>query len=127
MKEQDLEIIKSRTLFLKEGDKSSEIILVDPCNGDMYFTFELKYIEDIVSAKTKLSIKDEHHAELVIDTTPNGITKPENVIELGTYGAENRPLYIGFVIQPQIANSSEHNVIITFYTRKEVKDGIEEN
>ena len=67
MKEQDLEIIKSRTLFLKEGDKSSEIILVDPCNGDMYFTFELKYIEDIVSAKTKLSIKDEHHAELVKD------------------------------------------------------------
>lgn len=123
MNEQDLEIIKSRSLFLKNGERSSEVVLVDPDGGDMFFTFELRYAEDKNKGKTRLRAIDAHHAEFIIDTLPEAITKPADFIEIGTYGVLNKPLYLGFVVQPQIAQSGEHNVIITFYTRKEVGDG----
>jgi|GEM_PF-1832883 len=123
MTEKDLEIIKSRPLFLKNGERSGEVVLVDPDGGDMFFTFELHYAEDKNEGKTRFRALDAHHAEFVIDTLPDAITKPEDFIEIGTYGASSKPLYMGFVVQPQIAQSGEHNVIITFYTRKEVGDG----
>lgn len=127
MTEQDLEIIKSRPLFLKNGERSSEVVLVDPDGGDMFFTFELRYAEDKNKGKTRLRAIDAHHAEFIIDTLPEAITKPADFIEIGTYGVLNKPLYMGFVVQPQIAQSGEHNVIITFYTRKEVGDGAAPN
>ena len=120
MKEQDLEIIKSRTLVLKNEEKSGSVILVDPIGGDMFLTFELKYIGEQSAGKTSLSSTDPHHADIVIEIRPNSITKPKELIKLGTYG-EDAPLYLGFVVQPQIAG--EHNVIITFYKEKEVTDG----
>lgn len=87
----------------------------------MYFTFELRYTDDKTSGKTRINVIDSHHAQLIIDTLPNAVTKPDRFIELGTFGPGNRPLYIGFVVQPHIGN--EHNVLITFYTRKEEKHG----
>ena len=123
MTEQDLEIIKSRPLFLKNGERSSEVILADPEGGNMFFTFELRYAQNKDTGKTRFRVLDSHHAEFVIDTLPEAITKPADFIEIGTYGALNKPLYLGFVVLPQIAQRGEHNVIITFYTRKEVGDG----
>lgn len=123
-REQDFEVIKSRTLVLKSGEPSSEVILTDPQGGDMYFTFRLDYIHDSGSGDTRLTATDSHHALVEIQTRPNAITKPSEYLELGTYG-NGKPLYLGFVVQPQIAQSGEHNVIITFYTRKEVDNGSE--
>lgn len=122
MTEQDLEVIKSRTLVLKCNERSSDIVLVDPTGGDMYFTFELKYVTEECNGTTQLTATDPYHADVVIDTRPNAITKPNGFIHLGTYGY-GRPLYLGFVVQPQIGQSGEHNVIVTFYTGKEVNDG----
>ena len=78
---QELDIIKSRTLVLKNNIPSGEVILTDPSEGDMYFTF------------------------------------------VGTYGPDHKELFLGFVVQPQLANSGQHNVIITFYTGKEAHHG----
>lgn len=39
MSEQMLELIKTRTIFLKEGQTSGEVVLVDEVGGNMYFTF----------------------------------------------------------------------------------------
>ena len=116
-------VIKSRTLVLKNGEKSSEVMLADFDGGNMYFTFELRYVENEEAGKTRFSPIDAHHANFLIDTLPNAITKPNSIIEIGTYGKNNTRLFVGYVVQPQIANSGEHNVVITFYTGKEGANG----
>ncbi|MDE6096316.1 MAG: hypothetical protein K2G52_09010 [Muribaculaceae bacterium] len=120
---QDLDVIKSRTLFMKQGLHSGEVLLVDPDGGDMYFTFELRYTAEGSAGSTRFSSRDSHHADVIIDTRPNAITEPSEPIRIGTYGADNKPLYLGFVVQPQIGDTGLHNVIVTFYTGKEVSDG----
>lgn len=122
MKEQDLENIKSRQLFLKPGQKSSEVVLADP-TGDMYFTFELNYINDNMQGTTKWSSKGSYSGEFKIDTRPNSVTKPISPIKVGTYGKENKSLYVGFVVMPQIPQTGEHEVTVTFYLGKEDRNG----
>lgn len=52
MKEEELTIIKSRPLVLKNGERSSEIVLADNTgDGDMFFTFEIRYVYDIKEAQ----------------------------------------------------------------------------
>lgn len=119
---QNLDVIKSRTLFLKKNVPSSEVVLVDPSEGDMYFTFELRYIAQGEKAETRFTSRDAFHADVVIDTRPNAITEPDEPIRIGEYGPERKPLYLGFVVQPQLAQSGQHNVIVTFYTGKEEKN-----
>lgn len=113
---EDLEVIKTRTFFLKEGERSEKILLVDPA-GDMHFTFKLHYTDGKTN-ETTFTVANPHLAEFVIDTTPNGITRPLQPIEIGTYGEDEKPLFLGFVVQPQIIQSGEHQVLITFYTGK---------
>ncbi|MDE6227684.1 MAG: hypothetical protein K2M63_09235 [Muribaculaceae bacterium] len=120
---QELDIIKSRTLFLKNNIASGEVILSDPDGGDMYFTFRLRYIDPDTEAKTTLTSVDQFHATVEIDVRPNAIIETEEPLPIGTYGKDNKPLYLGIVVQPQIANSGQHNVIITFYTGKEAENG----
>ena len=115
----DLDVIKSRTLFLRKNEPSGEVILVDPAEGDMYFTFELRYIDPDQKAQTRFTSRDAFHADVVIETRPNAITEPDEPIRFGNYGPDHKPLYLGFVVQPQIAQSGQHNVIVTFYTGKE--------
>lgn len=126
MKEQNLEIIKDRTLVLKQGETSNELKLVDPHGDDMFLTFELKYISGEGAGFTRIKAPDSQHANIIIETRPNAVTEPEDYIELGTY-SDGTPLYIGFVVQPQIAQSGLHNVIITFYKGKEVTNGANNN
>lgn len=119
MKESDLTIIKSRSLVLKNGERSSEIVLVDSeGDGDMYFTFELQYVNDASNGTTQMKVKDHSHADFTIGIMPNAFTRPSDFIRIGTYGVDRKPLYLGFVVQPQIGDSGEHNVIVTFYTNK---------
>lgn len=119
MKEEDLTIIKSRPLVLKNGERSSEIVLADNSgDGDMFFTFEIRYVNDVKEGQTTVTVKDKFHASFVIGVMPNAFTRPSDFIRIGSYGAEKKPLYLGFVVQPQIAESGEHNVIVTFYTSK---------
>lgn len=120
---QDLDIIKSRTLVLRVNTPSGEVILTDPAGGDMYFTFELRYTNPNEESKTNLVSHDAYHATVTIDTRPNAITEPEEPIRVGNYGPANKPLYLGFVVQPQIGQSGQHTVIITFYTAKEGNNG----
>lgn len=126
MKEQNLEIIKDGTLVLKQGEVSNELKLVDPQGDDMFLTFELKYISREETAFTRIKTTDPQHANIIIETRPNAVTEPSEYIELGTY-SDGAPLYIGFVVQPQIAQSGLHNVIVTFYKGKEVKNGANNN
>lgn len=123
MTTQDLDVIKSRTLVLKKNIPSAEVILVDPFEGDMYFTFEIRYAEQGEKASTTFTSRDAFHADVVIDTRPNAITEPDKPIRIGNYGKDHKPLFLGFVVQPQIADSGQHNVIVTFYTGKEVRNG----
>lgn len=123
MREQDLTVIKSRTLMLKNGVRSSEVLLADPKGGDSYLTFELKHVGENDPGITDWTVTDSHHAAFIIDVRPNAITRPVAPICIGIYGANNVSLYLGFVVQPQIGDTGEHEVTITFYTGKEVTDG----
>lgn len=112
---EDLEVIKTRTFFLRAEEWSEKILLADP-TGDMHFTFKLHYANK--TNETTFNVLNPHLAEFVIDTTPNGITKPLHPIAIGTYGENDKPLFISFVVQPQIIQSGEHQVLVTFYTGK---------
>lgn len=118
MNKEDFEKLKDYHLSLKIGEKSPELVLEDLGNETMYFTFELRYIDNIALGKTTLSSVDDTHAELIIETTSNAITKPEKYIEIGTYGSDERPLYIDFIVQPQISETKEHDITIIFYIKK---------
>lgn len=118
MNRKDFEKIKDYHLNLKIGEKSPELVLEDPGNETMYFTFELRYVDNITLGKTSLSATDSFHAEFIIETTPNAITKPNEYIEIGTYGSDEKNLFIDFTVQPEISNTREHEITITFYTKK---------
>lgn len=122
MKKTELEIIKDGTLVLRQGEKSNEVKIDDPNGENMYLSFELRYINDDEHGHTRVNAIDAQHANLVIDTKPNAIVEPTENIKLGTYN-DGTPLYLYFVVQPQIGQSGQHNVVITFLKEKEVKDG----
>lgn len=118
MSEQNLELINSFSLFLKNGEISSEVRLSDPEDGDSYLTFLLRHIDNSVAGSTNFEVIDIKHAKFLIDVRPHSITRPSTPILIGTYGKDNRPMYLNFVIQPQIANTGEHEVTVSLYLSK---------
>lgn len=120
MGEQSLELIKTRTLFLKEGQTSGEIVLVDSNegDGDMYFTFRLEYIKDDSKGETKFDVIDDHHASMIIETKPYSFTQLDKPLEIGTY-QKSRKLYIGVAVEPCInCEEGQHRVTVSFYTNR---------
>lgn len=121
MKEQSYEVIKTRTFFLKEGQISDEIVLVDNNggDGDMYFTFRLEYIKDEdKEGNTTFNVKDEHHASMIIETKPYSFTRFGKPLEIGTYQKIHK-LYIGVTVEPCInCEEGQHRVTVTFYTNR---------
>ena len=116
-KNQVLEIVKTRNIFLKEGQVSDEIVLVDSIGeGDMYFTFCLKYIPEEIEGRTYFNVKDEFHVDVVIETKPNAHTRLESPYLLGTY-AKDKDLLVNIVVKPREADDT-HDVTILFYVNK---------
>lgn len=122
MDEKDLVVIKSRTLTLKERVSSDEVVLTDPVEGDMYFTFELFYIPDDYKGKIRYLPSDDFHAKFEIDTYPTAVTEIASPARIGTY-QEKYALYCTIVVEEQTPQTGNHNVIITFLRGKEVLDG----
>lgn len=114
--EQRLKIVKTRNIFLKEGEISDKIVLVDNIGGDMYFTFCLKYIPDEEKGRTHFNIKDPFHVDVVVETKPNAHTKLENPYLLGTY-EKDKDLLINIFVKPREANDA-HDVTVVFYINK---------
>lgn len=113
--ERNLEIVNTRSLFLKEGVFSDEIMLADADgDGNMYFRFRLKYISGDASGETSFDIKDAFHADVTIETAPNAATKLPRPYYLGTYG-KDKDLLLNFYVQPRGAEGL-HSVTVTFYT-----------
>lgn len=117
MSEQNLELIKTRTLFLKEGVKSGEIVLVDDIGGNMFFSFLLKYVHEGTEGKTQFQVLDDFHAMVTIETRPSAITKLKEPLEIGTY-QQSKVLYLDVVVEPCTALGEDHNVTISFYINK---------
>ena len=112
---QNLELIETRTLFLKRGQPSSDIVLKDDIGGDMYFSLTLEYIGDNEHGKTSLDITDGHHASLTVETRPAAITRLTEPYAIGTY-RDGKTLYLDFTVKPSTAG--EHEVNVSFYTNK---------
>ena len=115
---ENFEIIKTRNLYLENDKPSDEIVLADQDgDGDMYFTFSLKYVDRNEQLKTHFSTKDDHHADFVIETKPNTVTMLNQPISIGNYGKDKKELFVNFVVKPCDA-SKLHNVTITFSIKK---------
>lgn len=119
MCEQNYEIIKTRNISLKAGEPSDEIVLVDKeGSGDMYFTFCLQYLNGKDNGQTQFNVKDSHHADFIIETTPYAITGLPKPVQIGTYGPSKIDLYLNFKISPRAITDGTHDVNIIFYTKK---------
>lgn len=123
MNKQDLIVIKNRTLILKNGEASDEVVLTDPIGGDMYFRFKIVYIPEDTEGKIRYIPSDDFHATIEIDTCPAAVTENISPARIGTY--ENKyPLYFDVVVEQQTPQTERHNVIVTFLRGKEETDGV---
>ncbi len=113
MDRQDLNLIKTRTLFLTEGVTSSEIVLKDDVGGDMYFKVKIEYVEED-ERSTDFSVTDPFHADVTIKTTPDSFTRLNEPQNIGKYG--DKELFFDFLVEPWISEEDGHKVTISFYT-----------
>lgn len=111
MSRENLELIKSRTIFLKENEFSSDIVLVGDNDGDMFFKFRLYYSDNSKGA-AQFDAKDEHHAMFMIATKPNAMTALVEPLEIGTY--QGRILYIDINIEPCQVQGGPHRLTVNF-------------
>ncbi len=118
MSEQSLDLIKTRTVFLKEGELSGEIVLIDDAEGDMYFSILLQYVKNDKDGETNFEVIDGHHATLTIETRPFAFTKMNEPLEIGTY-QNGKKLYLDIIVEPSLALGEAHRVTVNFYTNKE--------
>ena len=117
MSEQQLELIKTVTLFLNEGIPSGDVVLDDKAGGDIYLTFALRYSDDSAVSKSTFNADDEHHAQVTIHTRPGATTRFASPTLIGTYGS-SKDLYLHVVVEPKIEGAG-HRTTIIFYTNKE--------
>lgn len=111
----DLDILKNREVEIKINKWSNEVILDDE-NGNMYFRFYLNLVSEESKANISIEVKDEYHADISIASLPNSIAKSSDPMEIGTYGSDNKKLYIGFSITPPVViGETDYIVKITFY------------
>lgn len=123
MNKQDLIVLKSRTLVLKNREISDEVVLTDPKGGDAFFRFEIIYISDEAEGKVRFLPSDDRHAKIEIDTTPLAVAAGTHFpIRIGTY-EDKYPLFFEIVVQEQTPQTETHNVIVTFLRGKESSDG----
>jgi hypothetical protein len=118
MCEQNLEIIKTRDIFLKNGEKSDVVLLKDPEGVvDMHFTFCLKYVGDNVQTQTHYKVADKSSADFIIETRPNSYTELKQPFRIGTFGKEEKGLFINFKVYP-CDESNTHHMYLSFLTSK---------
>ena len=107
-----LELIKTMDIFLVEGVESSDIVLEGDEDGDIHFSFILKYTKEGTPTRTYLQVTDVFHAKITIETRPSALTSLTSPMDIGTY--QNKALFMDIRVQPCIANG-EHNITISLY------------
>lgn len=112
---ENLEIIATFNLLLRAGEPSEEIVIKD-LDGDMFFTFLLKHINDGQKSITHFEAKDDYHGVITVETAPNAQTKLGSASVVGSYD-KTKDLLINFVVSPADA-TGEHSVVLTFYVSK---------
>ena len=123
MCDRDLELIRSNSFFLNEGQFSSEIKLDGDQDGDMFFSILIKYVPTGVEGITTLIINDAYHAQLTVETQPTALTTLTEPIYIGTY--QSKKLYLEVAVEPCIALGQPHKVAVNFYTKKADNNGTE--
>jgi len=119
MDKHHFDIIDNKELFLKRGETSSEVVIEDKNGENLFLTFKLNYISKTDKGHTHWRVIDEHHGVFEIDTRPNSVTQPSELIEIGTT-EDGKPIFIGFLVQAQIPQTGQHQVTITIYTKQQV-------
>lgn len=111
----DLDILKTREVAITIDEWSNEVILNDG-DENMYFRFRLNLVSEESKAIISIEVKDDYHADVNISTLPNSIAKSTEPLEIGTYGSDNKKLYLGFSVTPPIViGETDYVIKMTFY------------
>lgn len=111
----NLDILKTREIEIKINEWSNDVILIDG-DENMFFRFCLTLVSEESKANISIEVKDEYHADINITSLPNSIAKSSEPLEIGTYGNDNKKLYIGFSVTPPIVfGETDYVIKLTFY------------
>lgn len=106
-------MIKDFCFLLTENQKSEKVTLVDKeGEGDMHFTFSIRYINKGQIGTTHIDLEDKFNANITIETRPDAITTLKEAHSIGTY-AKGRKLFINFKVGP--LENNKHNLVVNFY------------
>lgn len=94
--------LQSGELIISQ-ENSPSIVIKDPIDCDMTFTFKLVKDDNVNKSYTKYNVINREEAELLITNPTAGLVHPTSDIPVGTYQNKYK-LYAYFSLAPQDAD-----------------------
>lgn len=116
---ENLKLIKEETIPLKIGEKSRDILLQDPADPEViHLSFFLELVPDDTKASGRFSVDGPHRGTFYIKTQSRMLSRPTEMLKIGTYGLEEKPLFLTYELYAYGENSDANKVKVTFYTKE---------
>lgn len=116
---ENLKLIKEETIPLKAGKKSQDILLQDPADPEViHLSFYLELVPDDTKTSARFSVEDPHQGTFSIKTHTRMLSRPTEMIKIGTYGQEEKPLFVTYELYAYGENSDANKVKVSFYTEE---------
>lgn len=111
MCDNSLELIKTRTLFMKANEEQN-VVLTDN-DESMFFKFILTYTEKD-KGNVSFSVQDDNHATIVLSIVRDSYSRWPNPLEIGTYNKTHK-LYADVIVESPIGIGDDHRITVNFY------------
>lgn len=114
MCDSSLELIKTRTFFMKANEEQTLIL---PDGEDvMCFKFILNYTEKD-KGSVSFEVQDEFNATIRLSIVRDSFSKWPRPLDVGTYGGTHR-LFADVVVESSPSWGEDHRVTVNFYQSK---------
>lgn len=115
----NFKLIKEETIPLKTGDKSRDILLQDPADPEViHLSFLLEFVPDDTKTSGHFSVDGPHQGTFYIKTQSRMLSRPTEMLKIGTYGPEENPLFVTYELYAYGENSDANKVKVSFYTQE---------
>jgi len=109
-----LELIKTRTLFMKANEEQTVVLTDD--NESMYFKFILTYTDE-ERGSVSFSVQDDFNATCLISIVRDSYSRWPKPLEVGTYNKTHK-LFADVIVESSPALGDDHRVTVNFYQSK---------